>query len=152
MRSKRRTYLIDWSVQGALIKRICGHWFAFLCAALVGLPLFRAIVLGDIATPMGERFKSAGVDAAILFTLFLFLLPYFIYDTLRISNKFAGPMYRLHTTIRQLAKGEPTPPVQFRGDDFWKDVAADFNNMVERVRADERQQARPSEEEELVAT
>ena len=152
MRSKRRTYLIDWSVQGSLIRRICGHWFAFLCATLIGLPLFRAIVLGDIATPMSVRLKSTAVDGAILLTLFVLLLPYFIYDTLRVSNKFAGPMFRLHTTIKKLSQGETVPPIAFRGDDFWQEVATDFNTMVDRVRAEERQGANQCEEKELVAT
>ena len=39
-----------------------------------------------------------------------FMLPVFIVDTIKLSHRFAGPIYRLRQTIRSLAHGERVPP------------------------------------------
>ena len=138
MNHKRKKLLIDGPVQTGLVTRVVFHWFTFLATVIVVLPLFRAILLGDFATPLSVRLTHAGVEAAVLLTLFVLLLPYFVYDTFRITNRFAGPMYRLHQTIRRLAAGESVGPIRFRDGDYWQDVAGDFNAMVEKL------QERPS--------
>ena len=131
--SQRRRLLVDPPVQLGLMRRILLHWLTFLVTVILILPLFRAIVLGDFSTPLSERLAHAGVEAAILGGLFLLLLPYFVYDTFRITNRFAGPMYRLQQTIRGLARGNAFQPIQFRDGDYWQDVAGDFNRMVYRL-------------------
>jgi hypothetical protein len=132
-KSRRRTVLIDRPVQVGLVARLTLQWFTLFVAAVVVLPLVRAILLGDIATPIAERASRAGVDAIILGSVFLVLLPYFIYDTFRATNRFAGPMYRLHQSIRATGRGEPFRPINLRKGDYWHDVANDFNEMVERL-------------------
>jgi hypothetical protein len=61
------------------------------------------------------------------------MLPVFIMDTIKLSHRFAGPIYRLRGVIRGLAQGEAYKPVQFREFDFWQEMAADFNTMVEKI-------------------
>ena len=140
---KRRRLLIDGPVQIGLVKRIVLHWVTFLAAVVVVLPLYRAIVTGDFATPLSQRVTQVGIESAILLTLFAALLPYFIYDTLRLTNRFAGPMYRLHQTIRAVAKNKDAPPLSFREGDYWHTVAKDFNTMLESV---QERAAQPSAE------
>ena len=137
MTHKRRQLLIDRPVQVGLVTRVVFHWFTFLATVIVVLPLFRAIILGDFATPISVRLTHAGIEAAVLLTLFVLLLPYFVYDTFRVTNRFAGPMYRLHQTFKSLAEGVPFRPVNFRKGDFWHDVAQDFNRMVTRLQSDQ---------------
>jgi hypothetical protein len=62
-----------------------------------------------------------------------FMLPIFIVDTIKLSNRFAGPIYRLRLTIRSLAEGETFRPLRFRDFDFWQGLADDFNMMVDRL-------------------
>lgn len=133
MSLKRRQLLIDRPVQVGLVGRLVVQWFTFLAAVVVVLPMFRAIVLVDAATPLSERIRSAGVDAAILLVLFLAFLPYFIYDTFKITNRFAGPMYRLQQTFKSIAGGAPFRPIKFRKGDFWHDAAGDFNRMAAKL-------------------
>jgi nitrogen fixation/metabolism regulation signal transduction histidine kinase len=133
MKHKRRRFLIDRPVQLGIVGRLTVHWLLFLATVIVTLPLLRAIVLGDFATPMGERVRQAGVDAVILLILFVGLFPYFIYDIFRMTNRFAGPMYRLHQAIKSAGTGTPFQPIKFRSGDLWQYVAVDFNKMVERL-------------------
>lgn len=135
MKSKRRIVLIDRPVQIGLVMRMTLHWLAFLATVIVVLPMFRAIMLGDFATPLAEQATRAGVDAAILTVVFVLLLPYFIFDVFRTTNRFAGPMYRLRQSIRSIVRGEPFRPFTFRKGDYWQDVAEDFNKMVARLQS-----------------
>jgi len=63
----------------------------------------------------------------------LILLPIVMMDALRMSNKFVGPVMRLRGGLRDLAEGRPAQPLNFRDDDFWRDMATDFNRAAAHV-------------------
>ena len=56
-----------------------------------------------------------------------------MYDIIRLSNKFVGPMYRLKANMRALAEGHRVEPIRFRDGDFWHDFAKEFNALAARV-------------------
>ncbi|MEO8494399.1 MAG: hypothetical protein ABI614_04980 [Planctomycetota bacterium] len=62
------------------------------------------------------------------------LVPVFVADSIKLSNRFVGPIVRLQTVIRQVGKGKPVE-LKFRDGDFWTDLPDDFNRMVERLEA-----------------
>jgi len=85
-----------------------------------------------------------------------FLLPVFILDTIKLSHRFAGPIYRLRNTVRSLANGEEFRPLKFREVDFWQGLAEDFNVMVARLKGEvvdppAAQSAPPAEQPDAVA-
>jgi len=150
MANQRRRLLTDRPVQVQLVLRVLLHWLAFFVAVAVGLPLFRAIVLGEFTKPLSELATTGLVDSAILFVLFLALLPYFVYDTFKITNRFAGPMYRLRQAFQSLARGETFRPIKFREGDFWQDAAQEFNDMVRQLQSSPeggREDGEPPQEE-----
>ena len=77
----------------------------------------------------------------------VFLLPVFVLDTIKMSNRFAGPIYRLRQTIRSIAQGDPPPRLKFRDFDFWQGLAQDFNQMVDHLSG--RPAASPDEQDEM---
>jgi hypothetical protein len=62
------------------------------------------------------------------------VLPFLLLDVLRLSHRFAGPMYRLKNALRDVADGKSVPPIQFREGDFWCEMADQFNRVSARVR------------------
>ena len=60
----------------------------------------------------------------------LLLLPGVIFDLVRLSNRFAGPMFRLRRSMHDLAQGKPVDAVHFRHGDFWQEFADDFNTIA----------------------
>jgi len=64
------------------------------------------------------------------------LFPVFAYDSIKLSHRFVGPIMRLRRVLRQAALGEHVPPLQFRQDDFWQDLAGSFNTLMERLPPD----------------
>ncbi|MEZ6094878.1 MAG: hypothetical protein R3C03_11700 [Pirellulaceae bacterium] len=139
---ERKTNYIDSSVQGSLVKRIMIHWLAFFgitAASFVTLHAF----LGNPDLPLTERIAQTISEFSLIGLLMLATLPAFALDTIRFSNRFVGPMMRLRRAMRELNTGENFQPLKFRGDDFWQDVANEFNTLAERLNG----QSQPKSEE-----
>ncbi len=65
------------------------------------------------------------------------ILPTFVYDSMKLSNRFAGPVMRLRESIRDLAQGESVEELKFRDNDFWRELSDDFNAVAKRVHGSE---------------
>jgi hypothetical protein len=61
------------------------------------------------------------------------LLPLVLYDVVAMTNRFAGPVYRLRRSLAALAAGERVAPLQFRENDYWRELADEFNAVVAYV-------------------
>ncbi len=135
MVKKRKMFLVDKRVQGALGWRIAGHWFAFL-----GLSVFVTCSLQMLGTfergAFWSSFEKAMLGQVGSIAVLLALLPWFIHDSLKLSNRFAGPMLRLQKSIVELTNQDQALPVTFRSDDFWQEIAVDFNQLQLRVLAE----------------
>ena len=62
-----------------------------------------------------------------------FLLPVFVVDSIKLSHRFAGPIYSLRRAIRDIAQGKPARKLKFRRHDFWHEIAEDYNAMLLRL-------------------
>ena len=130
----RKKTFVDAKVQGALVRRLVLHWVAFI--AVASLVAFCLQVLGNPFQPLQQHVEQMWWTHGPFLLVMFFMLPVFIVDTIKLSHRFAGPIYRLRNTIRSLAQGEQFKPVQFREMDFWQGLAEDFNQMVERISTD----------------
>ncbi len=122
--SRRRRLFLD-SVQTTLMLRVVAYWFFCLLAAALMACCW--IAWAEPPASSGELFARAlRVYGPVLGATTL-LLPLVVMDVLRLSNRFVGPVYRLRHALRQAAHGEAVAPIQFRDNDYWRDVAEDFN-------------------------
>lgn len=135
MSRKRKKFLVEKQVQGALGWRIAAHWLAFL-----GLSLFATCslqILGNFESgSLWASFQQAMLGQIGSIAVLLALLPWFIHDSLKLSNRFAGPMVRLQKSIVDLTKSNEVLPVTFRSQDFWQEIAVNFNELQMRVLAE----------------
>ncbi len=76
---------------------------------------------------------SPGSGLLLIGVVMLALFPAFALDTIRFSNRFVGPIARLRRYMRELADGENITTLAFRDNDFWSEVADEFNQVVELV-------------------
>ncbi len=135
MRSRRRKLLINRRVQGGLICRILFHWAVFFAISFCILPLWQLMLSGNPLSPFAKEMVDMSVHSAPVFIILLALLPVFVWDTVKLTHRLAGPMYRFHKTVKSLAAGESVKPIKLRKGDFWQEFAADFNLMLERFDA-----------------
>jgi len=128
---KRKKTYVDPQVQGALVRRLIFHWVSFL--AVSSAVTFCLQVLTNPLESKGQHFQNLWWTHGPFLLVMIFLLPVFVLDSIRISHRFAGPIYRLRQTIRSLAQGKSPQRLKFRDFDFWHGLAEDFNQMVDRL-------------------
>ena len=128
---KRRTTFIDATVQGQLVRRIFLHWLSFF--AVVGMMMwFMSIMMGDPSKAVAERMTDSIGPMIMLGIVMAAILPAFMLDTIRFSNRFVGPVTRLRRAMRSLGTTDDIAPLQFRDNDFWAEAADEFNTVLEK--------------------
>ncbi len=130
---RRGRTFVDPQVQGGMLQKIALHWVLLFSinsmAIVMWVWLFEQpdMSWGEIIANCVRRFMP-------FFVISIVLIPAFIWDTLKITNRFAGPILRLRSALADAAQGKETEPLQFRNNDFWQDIANDFNGLVQRSR------------------
>lgn len=132
---RRREY-VDPVVQGALMRRLVLHWTSFI--ALAGSLAVGLQWVQDPFATTTETLARAWWTHGISLMLLVSLMPIFIYDSVKLSNRFTGPISRLRVALRTIAEGDTPPRVVFRDNDFWNELATDFNKLAERLEDAER--------------
>jgi hypothetical protein len=128
---KRKKLFIDSQVQGVLVRR------ALIYLVACGLFMLLPILIGRaIADPQHLFFENLGPffrKYGMFFTCILLMLPLMVYDILKLTNRFAGPVFRLRREMRKLAEGQKVYPLKFRDGDYWTDITLAFNAIVQRM-------------------
>lgn len=132
-RNFRRRNLIDGHVQGALCKRIFLHWCLFFVVVMLAISGTQ-ILLGNPEQPLSVRVSQQLGQIFFFAVVLASLLPAFMLDTIRFSNRFVGPIARLRRHMRELADKGDTSTLQFREADYWGDVAKEFNAIRDKFR------------------
>ena len=140
----RQQLLIDSDVQGILLKRMCLY-------ALACLFYFSGVIVLTESMANPEEAISSVIFRCLDDTIYwgpglVLLVPAFIYDLLKVSNRFAGPVFRLRREMRRLADGESEYALSFREDDNWSELADVFNELREEL-LELREHARPRGED-----
>ena len=129
MSIRRRQKFIDFEVQSSLVVRLCFHWVVFLTTTAITMFFWIRLTEGptDDWSATWSRFGSMVMPLVLVS---LALLPPFILDAVKLSNRFSGPIFRLRKTLALLAKGQSVRPLEFRSNDFWRGLASDFNKVT----------------------
>ena len=141
---KRRQWYVDTSVQKNLVSRLCFYCFASLLFITLPIAIFNSV--RDLEQNFFVHIANVYFDHWPLLLTLSFLLPFAINDMLKLSNRFAGPVYRLRRELQRFADTGEMREVHFRDNDFWQDLAVGVNRLTHRIHELERQLA-PEEEE-----
>jgi nitrogen fixation/metabolism regulation signal transduction histidine kinase len=147
---RRTKHFIDKKVQGSLTRRIVFHWLAFLAVAFV--VSFILQVMTDPFRPLSAHVKELWWTHGPFLLVAAFMLPAYVVDTIKLSHRFAGPIFSLRRAIREVAAGKPPRKLKFRQRDFWQDLAGDYNAMLVRLGALEDERPAGTAESEKLAT
>ena len=151
MINRRKKKFVDRQVQGRLLAGIASHWLLYFMLILFAIPMWHMLTVSGFVKPFPAVLLDSWQSMTPVFLFLAAVLPIFIWESVKFSNRFVGPIYRLRQTIRSINAGEEFRPIKFREDDFWQDVANDFNAMMERFAEQKTAKAEEAErEEELV--
>jgi len=101
----RKRLFVDARVQGALIGRLLLYWFACV-VTVTSLVLCWRIVTGP-ARLFHTHFEEMWFHFAPGVIASLMLMPLVLFDLVRFSNRFTGPMFRMKREMHRLSVGEP---------------------------------------------
>ena len=130
---KRKQNFVDKSVQGGLIRRIFVHWAVFFVVTAFAVLSLKTL-LGEPSLSFSERISNELGEFTYLGIVFVAIFPAFMLDTIRFSNRFVGPVTRLRRQLCELGETGETIDIQFRDNDFWQEVAREFNSVNDLVR------------------
>jgi hypothetical protein len=119
-------------VQGALVLGVVVQWALYLVASLMLVTLWQ-VLSAPTKGPFAGHLEAVWSRYAPVFCAFLLLLPYAIWDAVKTSHRFVGPIYRLRRTLNQLASGEPVETLKFRDKDQWRHLAEEFNAALTKI-------------------
>ena len=125
---RRRRYFVDPQVQSALLRQAVYYWLwttATFSFVILVYRLFPAWV-SDAGLKPGRLWYQMSpyiVASAVLF-------PIAVFNAIRFSNRFVGPMVRVREALKQLAQGDAPDRLMFRKNDFWADIADDVNKIA----------------------
>jgi nitrogen fixation/metabolism regulation signal transduction histidine kinase len=141
---KRRRILIDMPIQVALLLRATLYWIVCVLTQVFIINIV-SIVASNSAEP--NAFTVPAVQMRWLLQLVVvasvLILPAILYDVVRLSHRWVGPIYRLRTALQALSRGETVPPISFRAGDFWQELAGDFNVVADELKR--RREAAPKD-------
>jgi hypothetical protein len=147
--SKRKRYLVDPRVQVPLLARMAVYGFAYLGAICVLIAVQVALSSPAVDTTVLSARIAVAFGPALLASLFV--LPLVLFDCVRFSNRFAGPMKRLQRSVQQLVDEGQAERMVFRRDDFWFELAEQFNRLADRIEELEQAQGSGDRSSDLAA-
>ena len=127
-KSQRRKFFVDSHVQGAIVVRVILYWAS--CVLFVAVPQIVVRTFFEPSRPFYEQFTVLWNQYWPVITATVVLGPFFIFDAIRMSNRFAGPIFKLRREMQRLAAGEKVAPIRFREGDFWQDLCVPFNQIA----------------------
>ena len=128
---KRKQLFIDPTVQGVMLRRALIYWSA--CVLLIVLPFLIGKTLREPQKFFFEDIGELWTRVGPVLICAVLALPFLIYDIIQLTNRFAGPMFRLRREMHRLANGEPVRRIHFRDGDYWHEFATYFNQIAERI-------------------
>jgi hypothetical protein len=143
----RKRLFVEPRIQGALLVRATMYWVCALLAITLMLLLWR--IFTGPARVFYLHFDDMWFFYGPALVASFVLLPLVLVDVVKLSNRFVGPLVRFRRALAALARGEHVAPLHFRQGDYWQEIAADFNLLVERL-ANERS-PQPCEEEAVAS-
>ena len=129
MQIRRVKNLVDHEVQTSLAWRVFTHWGMFMVACAVGTLIWTRLIEAP-TEEWGFVLKHWGFHFTPFCIIALASLPFFLLDTIRLSNRFAGPIVRVRRTLAELAEGKMPEKVTFRKGDFWQALQTDLNRVL----------------------
>lgn len=130
---QRKRLLVNWSVQGPLLIRLVVHLVTFCCAmsSLVILCwMYQRNAIESVFGPNSEPLDAFWYRFLPIAGCSLAVLPFVLYDMLRITNRIAGPLYRFEQVMKQFEETGVLPKAELRENDLLGDFCVRFNKFV----------------------
>ena len=126
---RRKRNFVDFEVQTSLLRRMVLQWVSFLFVNALALYCWTYLLSGA-EEPVGGHMTQFVQLYLPVIVVSLALLPVFLLDAAKLSNRFVGPILRVRRALAEAAAGNSVKPLHFRENDFWRSLADDLNSVL----------------------
>lgn len=151
---ERRHYFVDRQVQGKLLGQLVNCWAVSLLTA-GGLTIAGWIFVSPgVSGFVGPDSFMTKILPMVLVGLIAatLALPVMLWTMVRITHRFAGPMFRFKRHLREAAETGQLVPLRFRDDDEWQELADSYNELVMRIQAERLGSPQPRDTQRSTST
>ncbi len=130
MRIRKRFYIHSIQKKYALLTFFLLASYTFVLAVALFLP---PILHLTAESSLEEQAKAASEFIALsdrLWPAILISVPIFMVVSVWVTNRFAGPVYRLEQSLKQIANGDLGLQVRFRSGDDLQELAVLVNQII----------------------
>lgn len=127
----RQRVWVDRRVQGVLIGRVFIYWL--LALIYFGASIICSQWWQNPDWSMSEHSLTFAEQVWPWLPSIVLLLPLVLFDIVRLSHQFAGPVFRLRSHLDNLQADTSTSPLAFRDGDYWQELVAPINWMQEEI-------------------
>ena len=130
--------LINWTIQGPIVTRLIVHFLSYNVATVFLLLVVYGI-RGSLAAVSDQPLVPAPLtfwqQAAPVVVCMLVMMPFMIWDLMKLTNRIAGPLYRFESLLKEYGKTGTLPVAVLRDDDLLTDYQQHFNEFVNALHA-----------------
>lgn len=127
----RQKFWVDTNVQGMLVGRLVLYWVCALLYVTLGTACFHYYQhpTWTVTQHLQSLFSQfwPWMPGAVL------CLPLVIFDVIRLSNAFVGPIFRLRQHLNELCDNPQCPALKFRDDDFWTELVEPIHYLQAEI-------------------
>ncbi len=127
----RQQVWIDRHVQGVLVGRVLLYWSGILI--YFGLSIGCYHWWQNPEWTLTEHLGAMVEQVLPCLPTLVLLLPLVIFDIVRLSNRFAGPIFRLRHHLTELSQNSQISPLNFRDEDYWQQLAEPINLLQQKM-------------------
>ena len=138
-KTKRKYRFVDHSVQTGIIRRLV--FYSIAGTLFIVLSLAFAQTFGEPEQLFVDHVANVCRKNWPVFLAGMALIPFAIYDVIKFSNRFLGPIYRLRQELKSFSAGQELRRITFREKDFWTDLSDGVNRLTERIQELEQEAA-----------
>lgn len=145
--NQRSRLVVEPEIQYALVGQLCWQWCMHLIASLMLLAMLQ-VLLGGFFRPWNEHLEQIWPTLASLTIAMVCLLPVYIHSSLKLSNRFVGPIHRFRNELRAIANGQEYSPIKFRDQDYWPTFSKEFDMAISALQARAKEAAQNEQNEQ----
>ena len=127
----RKRIWIDSRVQGVLIGRAIIYWLAG--TLYFGVATAVSVYLDHPQWTFQQQFTAWGSIIWPWLPSALLILPLVLYDIIRLSHLFVGPLHRARLQLERMVQSPNCTPYTLRTDDYWHELIKPMNNVQNHI-------------------
>ncbi len=131
---KRTRHWIDPPLQLQLLARL-GFYLVAYSLALIHVA-FLYDVISNLPAALNQGvvvyYSEFFARQLPLLAALILVLPIFLYDMIKFSHRFAGPLYRFRKTLEAMAADRPVASVKIRKHDFLRNWVVPLNTVIQK--------------------